>query len=345
MAFALCSDITIGNYKRVKPHEVKIAKSIFDYVDKATIKLPITSRIVRSGEVITASAESPKIFSEGDKVLIQLGYNGQLKKEFEGFVSRVNFKTPVELECEGYSYQLRQNNYLKTFYKTDLSTIMKFLVADTDIVLKTNLDKKKGFIIDKLQFDNNSGTECLEKIKKESAGLIKFFFTGNELWYGLQYDQVKADVKYLLGWNVIKDDSLKLRQANNQDVTVNFIGEKKDGTKVKVIVNGKKRTKDNVLKTSGSAGKTGETIIIKTHSIVDKNALDLMAAAKHRQLTYDGYEGKITAFGAPYCEPGYAAVITDNKYNERSGRYITESVEVSYGMQGFRRVVGIGAKL
>jgi len=342
MAFALGSYIEIGKFKNVKPHEVNVKKSIFEYVDRATIKVPITARIVRAGEVITASVETAKQFEEGNTVLIKLCYNGNFKTEFEGFISRINFTSPLEIECEGYSYVLRKNTYLKTFVNAQLLDILKYLIAGTEIVLDTK--NIPGFRIDKLVLNKVSGTEALEMIKQISKNTIRFFFTGNLLYAGLQYNKVKADVKYKLGWNVIKDGNLKQRQAKNQDVTVNFIGEKKDGTKVNVVVNGKK-PKNNVVTTVGSAGTTGETLVIKTHGITDEAALKQMADAKLKQLSFDGYEGKITAFGIPYCEPGYGVLLTDDKYQERSGHYIIESTEVSYGMSGFRRTVGIGSKL
>jgi hypothetical protein len=341
--FGLVSDITIGKFKRVKPIEVKITKSIYEFVEKTVIKLPITARIVRAGEVITASVEVAKQFTEADKVNIKLGYNNVLKNEFDGFVSRINFTSPLDIECEGYSYQLRKKTYQKTFINTQLIEILKYLVAGTDIVLDTkNIPQ---FKIDKMVLQKHSGVEALEIIKKISNNTIKIFFTGNLLYAGLQYLNTKADVKYRLGWNVIKDGNLKLRQAKNQDVTVNYIAEKKDGTKVKVTAHGKTRTKANVITTSANSGTTGEEKVIKTHAVTDESTLKAMADATHASLSFDGYEGKITAFGVPYCETGYRAIVEDKKYEERSGNYIVESTEVTYGRSGFRRIVGIGAKL
>ncbi len=111
---------------------------------------------------------------------------------------------------------------------------------------------------------------------------------------------------------------------------MHYIGEKKDGTKVKVQAKGK---------------SAGEIKIIKTHAVNDKSSLSQMADAKLKSLSYDGYEGKITAFLQPLCEPGCKAIIDDKKYPERSGNYICESIEVTYGNSGARRIVGIGAKM
>ena len=341
--FALRSDITIGQFVGVKPHSVKVNKSIHQYCDRALITIPITARIVRAGVVITQSAETAKTITEGMKVSIKLGYNNTYNDEFEGFVARVNLTTPCEIECEGYSYQLRKQTYLKTFKNTTLLAVLQFLVIGTDIVVDTQ--NIPHFPIDKIAFSNNSGTECLELIKKKSENTISIYFTKNIIFAGLVGLPVKATTKYQLGWNVIKDGQLKQRLAANQDVTVHFINEQKDGTKKLVTSGNKSKLVSNVITTTGSAGEKGEVKVIKTHWTSDSTSLQMQADAKHQQLSYDGYEGKITAFLLPYCEPGYKSVIDDQKYVERSGNYFTEATEVTYNKGGARRIVDIGIKL
>jgi hypothetical protein len=335
--FVLRSNIKIGAFKNVKPAEVKISKSMMSYVDRATIKVPITARIKRADETITATAETAKLFTEGDAVSIDLGYNDKLNNEFIGFVSRVNFTTPVEIECEGYSFILRKRSYLKTFKEASLKSILQYLVDGTEITLSPLIPDLK---ITKWVINQQSGTEVLEQLKKEL--LVSIFFTGKELYAGLQYLQPKATTKYRLGWNVIKDGNLKLREAKNQDVIIKYIGEKKTGEKVEVRGG---RLKDAVVKVNANSGTIGETQVIKSHTVTDQATLQAMADKKHSDLTYDGYEGKLTTFLLPYCEPGYKANVDDTKYTERSGNYIIESVETSYSTSGARRSVGIGKKL
>lgn len=88
-----------------------------------------------------------------------------------------------------------------------------------------------------------------------------------------------------------------------------------------------------------------ELKVFKSHTIKDKGTLDKMSNAVHSNLTFDGYEGKITSFLQPYCEPGYKAILEDKTYPERGGNYIIEAVEVTYGTGGARRKVSIGMQL
>ncbi len=323
MSFVLTSNITVGPYKEVKVHECKVEKSMFNYVDKAVIKIPITARVVRAGEVITESAQTANLINEGMPVNINLGYNGVLHNEFVGFVSRVNLTTPCEIECEGYSYLLRQKSYLKVFKGTTLKEILKYLTEDTGITLSPLIPDLK---VTKWVINQQNGTEALEALKKELK--VSIFFTGSELYAGLQYLQPKAITKYRLGWNTIKDGSLKLHEAVNQEVIIKIKGKKADGTKV-----------------TASFGDKGEIKQLVTHAVTDSATLQAIAEAEHKKLSYDGYEGKLTAFLEPYCEVGYAAQIIDEKYPERAGKYIVTATEVQYGMRGARRIVDIGFKL
>lgn len=336
--FVLNSNITIGRF-RLKPSEVKVKRSMSSFRDTATIKMPATARMVQAGEKV-ANIETAKAFNQGDKVTIELGYNGKLVKEFEGYVSRINFSTPVEVECEGYSYLLRKKSDYekKTFVNVQLRDIIKFLCAGTVIVPAKNIP---DFKVDKFIIDGRNGTEYLEAIKKLSHNTLVMFFEENILVVGMMYLQA-ADkklnylspgklVKYRLGWNVIKDNNLKLREAKNEQVTVSFIGEKKDGTKER--------------KTIGKAGTEGETVTLKSHAVTDAGTINLMATAKHSGLSYDGYEGKITAFLQPFCAPNMVAQIIDKKYPERDGKYLVTAVEVTYGMSGARRIVQVGIKV
>jgi hypothetical protein len=323
MSFILNSNITIGPYLQVKPHEVSIVKSMFKYVDTAIIKIPISARIVKSDSQVTRTVETANIITEGMAISIELGYNGELVNEFNGFVSRVNFTTPCEIECEGYSYILRKKRYSKVFKNTTLKDILNYLIQGTVITLSPLIPDLK---VAKWEIKNKLGTEVLEDLKKELTASI--FFTDKELYAGLQYLQPKAKVKYRLGYNVIKDGSLKLRKKNNQELTIIINGHKEDGTKV-----------------SATFGNKGEVKKINTHAVTDATTLQMMAEAKHNKASYDGYEGKITTFLQPYFEPGMYAVIDDPKYFERAGNYIGTGVHTTYGMTGARRVIDIGVKI
>ena len=114
--FTLNSRITIGDFKPFKGvHDVSIKKSLGNYANTAILKLPLTARLKQAGSSQTQSVLTAQQFNVGDKVVIELGYNNRLQKEFVGFIRRINMTAPLEIECEGYAYQLREKRINKSW--------------------------------------------------------------------------------------------------------------------------------------------------------------------------------------------------------------------------------------
>ena len=339
--FILVSDISIGDFVQVKSHEVRIEKSVHSFLEVAYIKIPLRSRVVGEYTINGQILETSKIFKEGMRVSINLGYTGQMLNEFEGFIARLNFKSPMEIVCEGYSYQLRKRTYLKIFKNSTLREILKYLVIGTDIVLDKDIDDVP---ITKFDMQGLSGIEVLRKLKTTALhNAVSFRFIKNVLIAEVfPIKQERGVVEYLMGWNVIDANDLAKHEAENDDVEIHFIGIRSDGTKV---LSKAGKLKKPIIKTGSAGIESGELKVFTSHEIHDKVALGKMANAKHSQITFDGYKGKITTFLQPYCEPGYKAIIEDKTYPERGGNYIIEAVEVTYGMSGARRKVSIGMQL
>ena len=301
-------------------------------MDKATIKLPASSRLKLQGQPVTESVDTAKQFSVGDKVKIELGYDGKLNTEFEGFVSRVNFTTPVEIECEGYAWQLRHFSMEGHWDKILVKDLLTLLIAGTDIILDHSVDEMP---LEDFTIHMSPILGVLDYLKEHC--LLSIFFRGKTMFCGLKYtekdSQLKAaatgaDVKHVLAWNVIKDNDLKQRHAGEINTQVNLITEKQNGDKIKA-----------------SVGNDGGRIINRHTIVQDSEWLKKMVMNKAKQYDFDGYEGKITTFLIPFTQPGDRSILTDNKYPERSGDYLIESVDIQYGMSGARRINELGIKL
>lgn len=322
--FVLKSHIIIGAFTLNGVNDCRIKKGIHSYVDTAIIKVPTTARL-KQKDTVTVSVDTANKFNRGDKVTIELGYNGKLKKEFVGFVSRVNYTTPCEIECEGYSYLIRKKNINKTFTKgTKIRAVCEELIKGTGITLSNAIpDIALGSA---LRVVNENGAKVLDYLKDNLKYSI--YFNGSQLYVGLEETELKGTVKYKLGWNTIKDNGLKYHLAED--------------TKVKVILKTPNSSGGKTLYTVGDAdGDVREHIV----NNVASNNLKNIAENYLKQLKFNGYEGKLTAFLQPYCEHGYSAKIEDPKYPERNGTYFVSSVEISFGTGGARRIPEITKKL
>lgn len=325
--FVLNSQFVIGKYKFTGCNEVVIKKSIHEVADTAIIRLP-NSYLLKLKKVTTLSAATSKAFRVGDAVSVRLGYNGQLRDEFVGFVKRINFKTPCEIECEGYSYILRtKTNIVKSWKSTTLKEVLEYITADTDIKLHPDIPDMP---LKNLKINNANGLEVIDYIKGLLGGVLKTFFIGDTLYAGLAYmDLANTTVNYRLGWNTVDDGNLKFRQA--ADVKVKIELEYRSGSGQQMVV---------------SSGVEGGTVRReKVSAVSDPAKLQAIADAKLLEENYDGYEGDLTTLLLPVAQPGYRAALTDPRYEERQGNYFVESVETTYGQNGGRRKVQIGIKL
>ena len=70
-----------------------------------------------------------------------------------------------------------------------------------------------------------------------------------------------------------------------------------------------------------------------------------MARAEKERLKYDGFDGSITSFLVPFATRGMQAHMIDNELKEIDERYFIKKVEITFGRNGARRQVTIGAKL
>lgn len=324
--YTLSSNIIIGAFRTNFPCEVHIKKSIHSYVDTATIKIPTSARL-KIGSIVTQSVQTGKQFNEGDPVTIQLGYDGVLTTEFVGFVKRVNFSTPCEIECEGYSWQLGNKQINKSWKNSvSINDILVYILQDTGISIHPS-SPKISTLLSGFTLHNATGKNVLEQIKKQTG--LAIYFIGSALYVGTLYTVGNTNnAQYRLGYNTIKDNELKYRTP--------------EATKIRLKVNYKDAKGKTQFKIFGDTSDQAKEVSINKGTFTDMKLLQEQAMAEASKYRYPGYEGHITTFLLPYAEPGWEAVIKDDKYPERGGSYVLESVETTFGNNGARRKVGLG---
>lgn len=321
----MTSSVKIGSFKPVKPNSLKWARKVDDFSDTATIKLPAITKLKRNGDNYEIVQTGLQI-SEGMKVEFSCGYDGKNDLRFKGFVRRINFTVPLELECEGYSFQLRKKiDFSCSHQSITLRKLLEELVKGTDIKLSEAIPDVP---LTNIRFKNVKGTDVLEYLKTKC--LLTSHFDFDVLYCGLKMTDIKKKVLFRLNWNVLKSNDLKF-ENNKELANVNIKIEKRDkaGTKKK----GSTDVKDGSVKT------------LQVRHITDESSLKAIADQKRSELIHQGYEGKITTFLTPYVEPSMSAKIIDKTYPERSGVYFIESVEGEFSSSGGRQKIGIGVTL
>ncbi len=335
--FVLSSDITIGNFRFSGVYEVCIKRSMHSIADNAIIKLPSIGKIASKNKTLAETITTGKKFRDGDPVTIKLGYNGILQTEFRGFVNHRSLAMPLTISCDGYGWLLRRNS-VKIFAK--VITVENLLLKAVDQLergYKIKIRCTVDFKLTNVQIPGCSGFEVITNIIKYTDGCLTcFFIEPDVLWCGFVYSLVSRGrdmfksgmVDYKLGYNVINDNDLKERSVENDPVEVTYSSKLASGEKC-----------SGVSDTRNGIARTYNRIL---NQVKDATALKELAIEKAEKLNYSGYEGSIVGFLEPYAAPGATASIADVRYPERNGKYLIESTEVRFGVNGARRIVEIG---
>lgn len=321
--FYLTSDIEIGGVK-VKANKVVWKTEVNSFTDTCTISLPRT-KYLKSEKLTTEELgeETKPIYSfkEDDKVSVKLGYDGRNELRFMGFVKRVNMGIPVEVECEGYSYQLYGIIFSKTYAKVSVKQLLQDLTAGTDIVLSKEIP---DIPLTNVRFKEASGVQVLEWLTKECK--LSVYFNFNELYVGTMFGKKQEEIKISLGWNSVKDDGLKKRQVDKN---------------LKIVIK-EKNNQGEVKKTKSDEKKYSNEKAIKVKAGIPAEFLKQIAERLQTKENYKGYEGDITIFLEPYATKGMVCEVIDKVFHERQGRYFIDAVDGEFGENGGRQTIKLG---
>jgi hypothetical protein len=302
-------------------NSVNINKSVNSYVDMCQLVLP--ANMVLKNKDSASDTTALGTFKRGDKLIVELGYNGALEKEFEGFITSVSYTTPVEILAEGYSYLLKTKNINRSWEQVTLRELCEFIAIGTGITLSNSIPQ---MTLTNYRVENASATKVLDDLKSQFN--FSVYFQGKTLYVGLEELEANKLVTYRIGWNTADVSGLKFKSAEDRRVQVICKTTSNDGSK-------------EVYKTGDLDGAVQEMVVKNTDlQTAKKQADDLLARIK-----FSGFDGKIEGFLQPYAHHGYTCKLVDKKYAERNGRFYVASVAISFGIHGARRGLEITKKL
>ena len=207
-------------------NQIQISDTWVDMTNTAKFIIPkkiyfkdATGNLVTWDGQSIAAGSNPLLF-RGDKVKIVLGYRylqdtDTLKENivFEGFISKVNPKQPLEIECEDNMWLFKQLSTPDKLYKsTDVETMITSIINGAKSTatepMKTNLNgfKVRNSIKTSLgdfRTETDTIASVLQRLKDDYS--IYSYFKGNELrCSGIVYypeDQKKHSFKFQENYN------------------------------------------------------------------------------------------------------------------------------------------------
>ena len=265
----------------------------------------------------------------GDKVTLDVGYDGDYLREFTGYIREIESDIPLVIHCDDETYPLRQTNYIKSYKDATLDQVL------ADIIPKEMKYECPDVRVGKYQIDNASAFAVLQDLMK-NYGLYSRLQEG-VLKVGLAYDFADNAIVHVYTINAsadrpyqknIRKNDLKFKRKEDFKVRYKAIahnGKAKGQSKDVVVVVGNKE-KDASERTLHFAGPM-------TEAELRKHANNVM-----KKDVYDGYTGDITGFGLPRTHAGDTLELRDSLEPERAGRYLIEKVNISYNSSsGFSR--------
>lgn len=320
--------------------DINIESTWENLTDSGSLVIP--RKVIWRNKPIVNGANS--IFKRGQSIYIYLGYDGDFKIVFSGFISDVSVKNPVEIFFEDEMWVLKQRIIEnKSWRQVSLSELMKYLMKGTqmpyrllgDVNLTTSEASIKEHSRSKLykepympQFSINNATvaQVLESLKKD-YGIYAFMRYGT-LYVGLPYvPSLREEAKFKFGVNIISD---------------NLIYRKIDDVKLKVRAISIDAFNKRITKDVGDP--QGD---IRTLHFYGLNEADLIRAAETEldRLKYEGFVGDFESFGEPLVNHGDGVVFIHPKLPESTGTYLVKKVTRYFGIRGYRQNIELGAKI
>jgi hypothetical protein len=261
----------------------------------------------------------------GDKITVELGYDGNLEPVFSGYIKRVSAKTPVEIMCEDEMFTLKQVACKKKTYAAANLKELLFDQLPEGMKFETFAEQSFG------QFTVNSDTvaQLLGGLAEQG---ISSYFVGDTLYCGMIHNHESQITgmkqKFFSGenGNIIDDGDLVWNAADDINLRIKAEGTDAQGNRISVEVGDKEGELRSYFKYNTTLQE-----------------LEAEATGKLTEWKVSGLSGSFTTFGAKTA--GLLDRIKIETPEAPSAVYRVVKNGVSYGTDGYRQDISIGGKM
>jgi hypothetical protein len=298
--------------------DCEIRTSVDALADTATIVLPEA--------VANTVLNLENKIKRGSEVTIELGYDGDLKTEFKGFVRDItNNSSSLKIECEDDIFLFRKSIKDTQLKAVSLKQILQYVIDEIDSTFSLNCLYEVNY--EKFTIHDATGYDVLKKLQEETNFNIDFDRQTKQLNIYPPYLISEGKVYYSMQKNV---ESSALEYKNKQDYKFEVTVESTD-------ING------NVTKiVRGTTG--GDKINLKVGAM-SAGSLEQIAEAILTKRSKPSYEGSFNAWLIPFVKPAMSARIKDTDYPDKTAFYYVASVTTSISDSGAVRTITPTLKL
>ena len=362
--------------------EFEASDTWVDFTNSATVTVPKNIYVRDENNVLISLGGSNKsvggfgdtpLFLKGDKISINFGYRYQdklgneklelpAKPIFDGYITEIGSKKPIELKCEDNMWKLKQISAPNKLFPQSTYTweaILKELLTGTNFSVNALTSTRIG----DFRTQNETVAQVMERVRKDYH--LEAYFQGDELRCGskIYIDSEAVEHIFVFQQNIISDElkynrkddvilSAVCYSVNKEELTTTTKSGKTKTTeeRMEVLVYWDRASKSFKYqeKKKGEEYPTNVEGERKTLYFWDiKSAKDLYdkGVQELQKFYYEGFKGKFTTFGMPYVKLGDNVTLQDKILPERNGRYKVKGVEYSGGKDGHRQILTLDYKL
>lgn len=300
---------------------IEIEKTWRKFTNTAVLQLP-KGVYYQVGNTMFAMESIKDLFKTGDLIKIELGYNRELKTEFEGYIARIQPTIPVEFHCENEMYKMKRNNISIHIEDATVRQILQAAAPGYEIECADE-------IYGDFSMAETTSAKVFDELKKK-AGLYTFF-RGKRLICGLQYSDDKLPTvipQFEFGRNII-DNSLEYKAPED----------------CKLKIYGKSIQNDGSLIVYDRGDEGGDIDRMNFNYQITKKDLKAVVDQRYENAkTKGGYSGTVTSFGFPVVEHGQTIRVLDpGIYEKRDSEHYVDEVKISVSVSGgYKRVCTVG---
>lgn len=306
--------------------EAEINHSLEDLTVTGRLTIPKKLNYKRAGRLVTNVVEGPDpLFRRGSIVSLNAGYNDELTERFQGYVSDISPRLPLELTLQDEMFKLKQHTV--TGYTRQNMTLAELL---TDILPAgytfQALDVTLGWIRVK-----RSNVVAIFEHLRDNYGLTCNFRKG-VLYAGLRYittNPLELTIQeFDFEKNIIDDNNLVYRRDDDVLIKLKAISIDTKNQKIEVEV----------------GDPTGDQRTMYFYNL-SMAALQIVAEESLSKLKYEGFFGSFLTFLTPQVTPGDAVKMINKRLPEKNGVYLVKEVKTTWGTNGGRQEITLDRKV
>lgn len=296
--------------------EIEFESTWKEITDRGSLKLPRNVKFFDRQKVRDT-------FRRGDAITIYFGYDGNLVKEFEGYITEVTADIPIVIKFEDEMFKIKRLPVNFSSANVTLDSLLKTIIPGYE------LEILEGVTLGAVRLPKTQVGPVLEKIQSDWG--LYTYMKGKTVVCGKYYadDSAENKVKFHLERNCV---STSLNYKNKEDVQI----------KIKVVstlANGQK------IEVDGIGDKDGNERQLTFYNIKIKAELEKLGKLEYEKYKVDRFDGSFVAFGIPSVRHGLKCVLKSSLYGDREGTYYIEKVAKVFSNSGIRQTITLGDKL